>query len=84
MFDDKDLRERDEINLINGDTGESIGKAIITSIREKKLGEIEQSDFDGHEKYESKEEMYRTYRGYYGDKVSSDTIVKMIDFEFKK
>lgn len=78
LFDDKDLQEGDSVELVNSDTGEIFARAVLAEVREKKMGELEESDFDGHEKYLSKEEMYRTYRGYYGDRVSSDTIIKII------
>lgn len=81
LFDDKDLRVGDELVLVNKDTEEEFAKALITKVREKKLKDVQSSDFEGHEKYESEEKMYETYRRYYGEKVNPDTIVKMIDFE---
>ncbi len=51
------------------------------SVREKKMGEVTTEDFDGHEKYESEEDMYAHYRQYYGDRVRADTPVKIIRFE---
>lgn len=84
LFDDKDLKEGDELILIEKETGKEFGNAVIVSAREKKLGEITDVDFNGHEKFESKEKMYETYRGYYGDKVTPDVVVKMIKFKLKK
>lgn len=81
LFDDKDLQEGDEFVMINKETGEEFAKAKITKIEEKKLGELEDTDFDGHEKYKDQEDMLNHYRGYYGDKVSPDTMAKMVDFE---
>lgn len=81
LFDDKDLRVGDELVLVNKETGEEFAKAVITKVREKKLKDLQDNDFEGHEKYESEEKMYETYRKYYGDKVNPDTIVKIIDFE---
>lgn len=81
LFDDKNLSVGDEVELINWNTKESFAKAIITEVREKKLGEIIDSDFDGHEKFENTEKMYEEYRMYYGDKVTPETIVKMIKFK---
>ncbi len=80
LFDDKDLKKDDQLLFINKDTGEEFGEAIIVSVREKRLGDIQDSDFDGHEKFESVEKMYEEYRKYYGDKVSPDSIVKMVKF----
>lgn len=81
LFDDKNLHEGDTAELINWDTGEVFGKATLTEVREKKMGELEEPEFDGHEKFSSEEEMYKTYRSYYGDRVGPDTIVKIIQFK---
>lgn len=83
LFDDKNLSEGDLVNLVNWNTGEKFGEAILTQVWEKKLGELEDSDFDGHEKFKSEEEMYKTYRTYYDDKVGPDTIVKIIRFKLR-
>ena len=61
LFDDKDLKKDDELLLINKDTGEEFGKAIILSIREKRLCDLHDSDFEGHERFESEEKMYEAY-----------------------
>jgi len=81
LFDDKDLSEGDELSLVNKETGEEFAKAVIIKTREKKLKDIIEDDFDGHEKFESEERMYEIYRLYYGDKVTENTIVKMVDFK---
>lgn len=83
LFDDKDLRKDDNLLLINKATGEEFAKATITKIEEKKLKDLEESDFEGHEKFESEEKMYQAYRSYYGDKVTPDTIIKMVDFKLE-
>ena len=41
-------------------------------------------DFEGHEKYKDQEDMLSHYKSYYGDKVTLDTVVKMVDFELVK
>lgn len=82
LFDDKDLQKGDELSLIDRATGQEFTKARIISVREKTLGRIDDDDFDdGHERYRSKEEMIQAYRSYYGDKVTEDTVVKLVDFE---
>ena len=81
LFDDKNLTEGDEFIMVNKETGEDFAKGKITKVREKKLGELGDNDFDGHEKYNDQEDMLNHYKGYYGDKVNLDTIVKMIDFK---
>lgn len=84
LFDDKDLQKGDELILINKETEEEFAKAVITKVEEKKLKDVKEEDFVGHEKFESEEKMYETYRKYYGEKVNPDTIVKMIDFKLTR
>lgn len=81
LFDDKDLKAGDELIFINQANGKEFAMAQIISIKEKNLGEINDSDFSGHERFESKEKMLETYQSYYGDKVNEDMPVKIIDFK---
>lgn len=83
LFDDKDLEPGDVVELINWTTGEKFAEADLTEVREKKMRDLQDSDFDGHERFESEEEMYRSYRTYYGDRVGPDTLVKIIRFHLK-
>lgn len=80
LFDDKNLQKGDELEFINKDTGETFGTAVITALHNKTLGSLEDKDWEGHERFASDEEMYATYREYYGDKVNPDTEVKIITF----
>ncbi len=81
LFDEKDLQVGDEFIMINKENSEEFAKGKITKVEEKKLGELEDSDFDGHEKYKNQDDMLNHYRGYYGDKVFLDTPVKMVGFK---
>ena len=81
LFDDKDLAEGDEFVMINKETGDEFAKGKITQVREKNLGELNEADFVGHEGYKDQDDMFNHYRGYYGDKVSLDTPIKMVDFK---
>lgn len=81
LFDDKDLQVGDRVEFVMKETGEKFGEAELTHVEEKNLGDIEERDFDGHERYESREKMMETFRRYYGDAVSPDTVVKMITFQ---
>ena len=62
LFDEKDLKVGDKFTLIDWESREEFANAEIMGVQEKKLGEIEDADLEGHEKYESKEEMLRYYR----------------------
>ncbi|MBI2062450.1 MAG: ASCH domain-containing protein [Candidatus Yanofskybacteria bacterium] len=81
LFDDKDLKEGDELELVNSDSGEIFSRATITEMVYKKLGEIDDVDLDGHEKWNSKDEMLKSLKNYYGDKVAWDTMVKVVKFK---
>ncbi len=80
LFDDKDLQVGDEVDIINSDTKEVVAHAILTDVRTKPLGEVEDADYSGHEKYESQDAMLANFRNYYGDTVGLDTEVKIVDF----
>lgn len=82
LFDDKDLKVGDHLTFINKDTGKEFGTAVIISLYTKTLGTLEDKDWGGHEKFNSEEEMYETYRKYYGDKVSAESEVKILKFDF--
>lgn len=81
LFDDKNLQSDDDIELINKETGVSFGRAKVTSVVEKKLGDVQEYDWEGHERFASEEEMYETYRRYYGNRVGPDTLVRIVRFE---
>ena len=80
FFDDKDLQNGDELILINRGTGDEFARAKIIKIREKEFKNVDEADFGGHEKYNDNDEMFKTYKGYYGDKLTWETPVKIIKF----
>ena len=81
LFDEKNLKKRDIIDLINWDTKEVFSEAEITGVWEKKMGELDDNDLKEHEEFSNKEEMYQIYRSFYGDKVGPDTTVKVVLFK---
>ena len=82
LFDDKDLQSGDVVEFINKETGKVMGVAVLTNVKIKTLGSLEETDWAGHETYTSIEEMYRTYSEYYGEQVGSESEVKLITFIF--
>jgi len=88
LYDDKDLSVGDDISIIDKVDPQSvkswrvIGQAAVTEIVEKRLGDITKADITGHEDFASKDEMLKTYQNFYGNRVSFDTVVKMIHFSF--
>ncbi len=83
LFDDKDLQEKDELIFINKETGKNFGTATITSVKVKTLGTLTEEDWIGHERFASEEEMYASYKRYYGDQVGPRSEVKILTFNFK-
>lgn len=82
LFDDKDLQKGDEIQFVNKETGSPIGVGKIINLKVTTLGNLEEQDWDGHETYTSEEQMYKTYKGYYGEKVGPSSELKIINFSF--
>lgn len=84
LFDDKNLKEGNQVSLLNWVTKEQFGTAKIISIKKIKFGELKETDMQEHEEYKNKEEMYKTYSIYYKCKVNKDTPLKVIKFEIIK
>ena len=84
LFDDKGLKVGDILNFQVSETEKDFAKAVITEVKEKKLGDIKEEDYNGHEKFESQKGMLNHYKEYYGDKVTLETLVKIINFDLKK
>lgn len=81
IFDDKDIKQGDIIQFLVWETKETFAKAKITNVVEKKFKDLDEKDMEGHEKFESKEEMYATYSKYYNKTIDENTLVKIIKFE---
>lgn len=88
LYDDKDLSVDDELKIIdkvkpnNPSEWKVIGRGKVTEITEKKLAAVTKSDMDGHRQFGSEAEILKTYQDYYGDRVTLDTPVKIVRFEF--
>jgi hypothetical protein len=83
LFDDKDLRVGDEIELRVFVTLKLFGKAKITKVVEKRFGDLSEQDKQGHETYKNDAEMYAEYTKYYHVPVGPDTTVKIIWFKLE-
>ncbi len=80
--DDKDLSAGDKLLFVNADRGGDFALAEIANVREKKLGDVGEIDFEeGHERYSDKEDMIAHYREYYGNGVSWNSVLKMVKFK---
>lgn len=80
LFDDKDFQTGDAVDFINWETGQKFASAELIKVWEKTLGTLEDADWEGHERFTSEEEMYKTYKTYYGEKVDENSPVKIIQF----
>lgn len=80
LFDDKNLSVGDRVSLLDKDSKIKFAETSIVKIREKKLSEIDEKDFDGHSKYTSKDEMLKSFQEFYGDAVTFDTPIKIVEF----
>ena len=81
LFDDKDLRAGDAIELMNKATLKVFGHAVLSEVAEKPIKDLDDADWEGHERFASEEKMYAKYREYYpGREVGPDTIVKILHF----
>ena len=65
LFDDKDLQQGDIVSLVIWETNEVFAKAKLTTVYTKELGKLEEVDWEGHERYSSDGEMYKTFEKYY-------------------
>ncbi len=81
FFDEKNLQKGDELILVNSDTDREAGRGIVLEVFEKRLGLVDRVDFPTHEVYHTRDKLYETYRGYYGDIVTLDTLVKIVKFK---
>ena len=79
---DDEIQIVDKVDRIDKSTWTVIGTARINQILAKRLGQINNEDFEGHEEYSSKEEMINTFKGYYGEDINENTAVKIVQFTF--
>jgi hypothetical protein len=83
LFDDKDLSVGDELSFVNKENDEMFGTAQLTSVKMRTLGTLTEEDWIGHERFATEDEMYATYRTFYGETVDETSEVKILTFDFK-
>ncbi len=84
LWDDKNLSVGDIIDFIDRETNTHFATGKIIQVTEKRLGQLDEEDKRGHEKFENDAKMYDTYTKYYDRKVDENTSVKLIYFELIK
>jgi|SRR3989344_2827084 len=77
--DDKGISVGDELALCRKD-GSEFARARVTHSSDTTFENVGKEDKEGHEKFSSEKEMYRTYSRYYGMEVTPKTKVKVIKF----
>ena len=80
LFDDKDLTEGDRVTLVDKVSLREVGTAHIASVVVKTLGGVTEAQLREHG-YDDADAMYANLRGFYGERVTPETEVKMITFE---
>lgn len=86
MNDEKGISVNDDIELIDQvdpvrpDSWKAIGVAHVDRVVQKRLADVVDADFGLGG---SRDEMIDTYRGYYGEDVTDDAPVKILDFSFE-
>jgi ribonuclease HI len=85
--DEQDISFNDELELIDqtdkddARTWQTIGTARVDAVIEKRLGDVTNADFVGHEPFASKDDMLQHYRRIAGEDVTFATPVKIIRFK---
>lgn len=77
--DEKDISVNDKLSLRTVD-GEEFAQAEVLWVKNTTFGRLTEEDREGHESFDSEEEMYRTYSDYYDRDVGPDTDVKVVKF----
>lgn len=86
IFDDKNLSVNDHINFIDKvnpkDTSSWVvfGEAIVTEVKEKRIADLSDIDYDETHSYSSKDELINSLRQFYGESINEETPVKIIKF----
>ena len=81
--DDKNISEGETLSLCRNDEIE-FASAKVLWVKETTFGKLSVEDKEGHEKFSSDEELYKTYSRYYNIEVNPETILKVIKFKIIK
>lgn len=84
LFDDKDLQKGDVVDFLGRPEKKRFATAQITEVVEKRFQDLDETDWAGHEKFSSEDEMYRWYSEAYKKEVGPGTLLKIVHFEVKE
>ncbi len=78
--DDRNLRAGDHLSLVTK-AGDTFATAEIVWTKRTTFSELDAEDTDGHESFESDEDMYEQYNAYYPEtNIGPDTPLKVVKF----
>jgi len=80
LFDELDLRQDEIVELIVRKTHDRFAKARITKVVEKKFSELTDTDWEGRKRFDSDEEMFKTFSNFYNKPVDENTVIKIVHF----
>lgn len=87
LNDDKDLRVNDHISFIDKvspsdkKSWAEFGDTVVTSILEKRFGDLTAFNFEGSENYATNDEMIKAFQRFYGENIDYNAPVKIIHFD---
>ncbi len=81
LFDDKNLQTGDIVDFLDTNTKERFATAKLVKVEEKLFKHLTDKDWEGHEKYEHIEDMYKYYSERYKKPVTPNIALKVIWYE---
>ena len=80
--DDKNIQVGDDLEFRDAKSGEVFGHAKVLTVREKKIKDINQADYDeGHEQTPKEMTLTQYFKTFYGEAISKESVLKLIKFE---
>jgi|GEM_PF-469443 pimeloyl-ACP methyl ester carboxylesterase/uncharacterized protein YqfB (UPF0267 family) len=83
LFDDKDLRVGDRLEMVDSEDGTRFAEADIVALEEKPLGTVSDDDL-AENGYRDRDEVLEVNRKLYGERVTAETLVKIVRFRLQK
>lgn len=80
LWDDKDLKTGDEVELYARGWERVFAKARLTSVIEKPIRDMDEDDMRGHKRPKSLEALCDGFAETYGRDVTPETLVKIVHF----
>jgi len=78
LFDDKHIMVGDVFDLIVSESRQCFATGEVCDVRETRFADLSEEDKNGHERFDSDDDMYATYTSYYRRPVGPETPLKVI------